>query len=203
MSLIQHVKTQSIRFKLVGLGLASILMTAATMIAVGAWQTTNFAAVTEDQVDTLIEKDLTYVAQGVYNLIKAQDESVQQTVGHNLNVARHVLAQYGSVTLSDERAEWNAINQYTQAANQESLPQMTVGGVWLGHDADMATPVIDDIVGLVGGTATIFQRINERGDMLRCGCFCVEDRRQPCNRHLHPRRPRRAAERGRVYAAER
>ena len=80
MTILRHIATQSLSFKLVGLGIGSILVTTVTMILVGAWQTTNFAAVTRTQVDTLVAKDLTYVAQGIYDLLKALDVSVQQTV---------------------------------------------------------------------------------------------------------------------------
>jgi hypothetical protein len=61
------------------------------------------------------------------------------------------------------------VNQLTNAATSVELPKMMVGGTWLGQNRDMkaTTPVVDDIKQLVGGTATIFQRMNKQGDMLR------------------------------------
>jgi methyl-accepting chemotaxis protein len=167
--LIKHITTQSIRFKLVGIGLGSILLTSLTMMLVGAWQTTRFAEITRGQVDALVEQDLTYVAQGVYNLIEAQDESVKQTVGYNLNVARHVIEESGDIELNDDYTEWKIVNQFTLAEEQLSLPKLTMGSVWLGQNRvqSISTPIVDEITRLVGGTATIFQRINEDGDMLR------------------------------------
>jgi methyl-accepting chemotaxis protein len=49
------------------------------------------------------------------------------------------------------------------------LPKMEVNGVWLGRNEEcqVRTPVIDEIVTLVGGTATIFQKMDDAGDMLR------------------------------------
>jgi hypothetical protein len=49
------------------------------------------------------------------------------------------------------------------------LPQLTVGGAWVGQNTDpgVPTPVVDEVKGLVGGVATIFQRMNADGDMIR------------------------------------
>jgi signal transduction histidine kinase len=46
---------------------------------------------------------------------------------------------------------------------------MYVGKTWLGQNASTsaATPVVDEVKKLVGCTCTIFQRMNENGDMLR------------------------------------
>ena len=46
---------------------------------------------------------------------------------------------------------------------------MMVGDTWLGKITDMSAsaPVVDKVQNLVGGTCTIFQRINDAGDMLR------------------------------------
>ena len=44
-----------------------------------------------------------------------------------------------------------------------------MGTTWLGqNDArDVPTPIVDQVQQLAGGTATIFQRMNDAGDMLR------------------------------------
>ena len=49
------------------------------------------------------------------------------------------------------------------------LPKLMVGGAWLGQNRSttVTTPVVDEVKHLVGATCTIFQRMNEQGDMLR------------------------------------
>ena len=53
---------------------------------------------------------------------------------------------------------------------------MLVGSRWLGQIHDPAQPVlvVDATEKLVGGTATIFQRMNETGDMLRVATTVIE-----------------------------
>lgn len=46
---------------------------------------------------------------------------------------------------------------------------MTLGGEWLDQNTDIGIPtlLVDEVKLLVGGTCTVFQRMNEAGDMLR------------------------------------
>ncbi|GAA3339609.1 hypothetical protein GCM10020358_23980 [Amorphoplanes nipponensis] len=50
-----------------------------------------------------------------------------------------------------------------------TLPRVTVGGRWLGQNTDVKKPTafVDDVVSLLGGTVTVFQRLNDAGDLLR------------------------------------
>ena len=95
---------------------------------------------------------------------------LQQMVNSNLNVARKVLEVNGQVRLDqDDSIEWQAVNQVTRAAASVRLPKMYTGEEWLGQNSDMKSPspVVDEVQRLVGGTSTIFQRMNDAGDMLR------------------------------------
>ena len=102
-------------------------------------------------------------------MCKTQNASVQQKVNHDLNVAREQLQTAGEITYSDETVTWNAVNQYNKQVHTVGLPTMTAGDVWLGKNdkMDVFSPVVDNVKELVGGTCTIFQRMNQEGDMLR------------------------------------
>jgi methyl-accepting chemotaxis protein len=84
-------------------------------------------------------------------------------------VARDVLRRTGAVKLAPETATWSAVNQFTKKTSSVELPRMMAGDSWLGQNADASatTPVVDEAQKLVGGTCTVFQRMNDSGDMLR------------------------------------
>jgi methyl-accepting chemotaxis protein len=155
--------------KLMLMGICSVLVTALALVVIGAWRSNIFSAQAQDEVDDLIAADLDHITEGVYNLVRAQDEAVQQKVNYDLNVARYVLRHEGGVTLSNEEVTWVAVNQYTGQTTHVELPKMLVGGTWLGQNADPETEtlVVDEVKELVGGTVTIFQRMNAQGDILR------------------------------------
>jgi putative methionine-R-sulfoxide reductase with GAF domain len=159
----------SLRTKLLLLGIISVVITALTLIAVVVWQSNQYNALAENQFDELVEGDLGHITEGVYNMVVAQDELVQQMVDYNLNVARQELNAAGPVSFGAESVRWTAINQFSQESIDVQLPKMLVGDVWLGQNKNVSseTLVVDKIQNLVGGTSTIFQRMNEQGDMLR------------------------------------
>jgi len=108
-------------------------------------------------------------AKDVHAMLVMQNESVKQKVRSDLRVARDVLKNSGEVQFSEDTVAWTAVNQYTKHTAEVDLPKMTVGGQWLGRNSDLAveSPVVDKVRELVGETCTIFQRMNEAGDMLR------------------------------------
>jgi methyl-accepting chemotaxis protein len=75
----------------------------------------------------------------------------------------------GVPALAAETITWQATDQFTRQVTEVTLPKLQIGTSWLGRNTDLKTPtpLIDEIVGLVGGACTIFQRMNEQGDMLR------------------------------------
>ncbi|NVN90505.1 MAG: Cache 3/Cache 2 fusion domain-containing protein, partial [Desulfuromonadales bacterium] len=151
------------------LGAGSVLITALALVTLAVWQSGQYNRLAQSEVDLLINADLDHITQGIYNLVRTENEAVQQQVNYNLNVARHVLANAGDVTLSENTVAWMAVNQFTNEPSPIHLPRMQVGNRWLGQNSDpsMETVVVDEVTRLVGETATIFQRMNKGGDMLR------------------------------------
>ena len=128
-----------------------------------------------EQVRSSAKSGTANIARNVVRMCRIQQAALGKKVSYDLNVARDVLRRTGTVTLGEETVEWNAVNQYTKQATTLTLPKMLVGGTWLGQNTDMAqpSPVVDKTRALVGGTCTIFQRMNPAGDMLRV-CTNVE-----------------------------
>jgi methyl-accepting chemotaxis protein len=159
----------SIRAKLTLWGIGTIFVSALAMVAVGVWQGNVFSGKARVEAEKLIDADLDHITDSAYDLIKAQDESIQQKVNHDLNVARYVLRREGEVGLMNETTTWNAVNQFTGKSHFVTLPKMAIGKKWLGQNNRLVveTPVVDTVKRLVGGTATIFQRMNSRGDIVR------------------------------------
>ncbi|MBU0637853.1 MAG: methyl-accepting chemotaxis protein, partial [Planctomycetes bacterium] len=145
--------------------------------------------------DALIEAgqtDLTHVAESVYAMCQAQQELLQQKVDYDLNVARAVMQQEGAVAFAEETATWQAINQYDGSASTVTIPKMLTGQAWLGQNGDIGTtsPVVDRVRDLVGGTCTVFQRMNEAGDMLRvCTNVQKKDNTRAIGTYIPARNP--------------
>ncbi|MGD8453895.1 MAG: methyl-accepting chemotaxis protein [Phycisphaerae bacterium] len=160
------------------------IVPAAVIAAILLWQTNNAFRETASQTEHALQQgsagarealvdagmtDLTHVAENVRDMCQAQHELLQQKVNHDLNVAQLVLSSTGEIHFAEETLDWRAVNQYTNEAADVSLPKMGLGDTWLTPNTDISTPspVVDDVQRLVGGTCTVFQRMNSAGDILR------------------------------------
>ncbi|MEZ4598585.1 MAG: methyl-accepting chemotaxis protein [Syntrophotaleaceae bacterium] len=159
----------NIRVKITAMGIGLVFLTALFIAGAAVYQ----KGVIQNKIDEVIKRqgmdETAKVAQSVYLMCQAMYESVTQTVANNLKVAEEVMTGMGPVSFSTETAEWEAVNQLNKERRQVVLPKMQVGGKWLGqnYSSDTATPLVDKVKDLVGGTCTIFQRMNAEGDMLR------------------------------------
>lgn len=151
------------------LGVGSVLITAAALVALAVWQSGEYNKLAQQEVDDLINADLDHITTGICNLVQTEDQAVQEQVNRNLVVARHVFDAWGKVALSRSEVTWHATSQSTGGTKEVSLPRFLLGGGWIGQNDDLAieTPVVDEVTRLVGENCTIFQRMNEKGDMLR------------------------------------
>ncbi|BBO68666.1 hypothetical protein DSCA_25960 [Desulfosarcina alkanivorans] len=129
-----------------------------------------------EETTRMAVSDLEHIVSGVYATCNAVQEQVQNEVNTALNVARDVFTQPGAVGLSSESTQWRATNQYTKENQTLSLPKLLVGGNWIGKTDDMrvASSIVDRVKALVGGTCTIFQKLDDSGSMLRVATNVVK-----------------------------
>ncbi|HEY3330844.1 MAG TPA: Cache 3/Cache 2 fusion domain-containing protein [Capsulimonadaceae bacterium] len=158
-----------IRAKLLLMNLGGIFTAVVLLLLIGQWQSNSFSQKSGIEAAKLADSDLNHTVLGAYNMIKAQGESVTLQVEHNMKVTHQLFQDKGQPSLGSTAVSWNATNQFTKEATAVQLPQFQLGGKWLGQNSDIATPtlVVDKAAELTGCRATIFQRMNARGDMLR------------------------------------
>jgi len=120
-------------------------------------------------LNAMVEKEVARTVEGIVDMCKVQQELLEKKLDGDLAVTEHVLAAYGKPVLLGASSEWVASNQFSQESQKISLPVMRVGEVSLASERaqDEFVPIVDEVQKMVGGTCTIFQKMNDRGDMLR------------------------------------
>ncbi len=170
------MKIKSIKAKILGINLLAVFVTVLVLMGVMAYQKDGILregmstrAKVDEELAAMIHAEVEKTAGYVYFTCRTHNDTLVQKVAYDLNVARDVLTRAGSVSFSEKNVEWDAVNQFTKKSSIVSLPQMLVGDTWLGNNRSMEqpSPVVDEVRDLVGGTCTIFQRMNDAGDMLR------------------------------------
>ena len=121
------------------------------------------------EMTALAQANVEQAAKDAYGLCETANNLLQGRVDHNLSVARRVLAQKGGVSTGTELVRWQAVNQLSHGTTPISLPQMLIGGMPATQNRSfkVSTPLVDEVTRLVGSATTVFQRMNESGDMLR------------------------------------
>jgi len=163
------IRFNSIKSKITILCSGAVLLTALVLVVVIYWQKSALQAKVSVELDVLAQNEISKIAKDVYLMCRAQQESVLQSVEYNLNVARDVQEQLGKFSFSEEKVQWNAVNQITKQSQTIELQKMMIGGHWLEQNTgfDRESILVDKVQRLVGGACTIFQRMNPAGDMLR------------------------------------
>ncbi|MEN6385024.1 MAG: Cache 3/Cache 2 fusion domain-containing protein [Phycisphaerales bacterium] len=70
---------------------------------------------------------------------------------------------------SSEKVAWNAVDQFTKNSKNIDIPKIMIKSEWIGQNVDTKkeSPVVDEVFRMTGATCTIFQKMNDQGDMLR------------------------------------
>jgi len=125
------------------------------------------------QMDTLVQQqafdEVGKIVQVIYLNCESAENQNQARLTHDLTIAGEILERAGQVSLGSESMEWKAVNQITKENKTIQLPKLLLGDVWLGQNfsTNQSSPVVDEVRHLTRDYCTIFQRINDEGDMLR------------------------------------
>ncbi|GIF02687.1 hypothetical protein Asi03nite_02250 [Actinoplanes siamensis] len=143
------------------------MSTAVVLVAVGSWQSDAFADHTEAKVVAQNTENLNRITADVTTLVHSVGDQVQGAVNQQMTAADTFLAQHGGARLAAATTRWTATNQVTKAKKAVTLPRMAVEGDWLGRETSSAQRFVAQTKDLVGAEITVFQRMNEAGDLLR------------------------------------
>lgn len=113
--------------------------------------------------------DLEHIVNNLFSLAESHHEVTQKNINAALNVGRKLLRDAGGINFSSEETTWQAVNQYNQLETTVTLPKMLLGNEWFLNTDKVFTPVplVDIVENLLGVTCTVFQKMNDEGDMLR------------------------------------
>ena len=157
------------RTKIVLLSSVGIVSTGLLVVATVLVQRSNLREQIIAETNLLGQQQCEAIAGDVYRMMTIQQKMLEKKLENDLKIARQTIKQLGGASLAPDKVKWDAVDQYTKKKTTLELPKMLVGGQWLGQNrnASKPTPVVDDVRALSGDMCTVFQRMNEAGDMLR------------------------------------
>ncbi len=162
------LSSMSIRTKLIVMSVVFILIPIVSFVTLARYEGTQTNTTAKELLDEVVNKGLSDQVMGIFNNLEAQNEVIQMKVTSDLTVAQDVLRRQGTIRFGLP-VTWLVKNQFSGATSEISLPRMYLGAQAIENNPsfDTPSPVVDEVKQLVGGTCTVFQRMNEAGDMLR------------------------------------
>ena len=167
----------SIKLKIMSMSLLGIVLAASITVTLVAVKRVSVVSDVSQTLGEVAESEVEKVAQATYLMVAAEHETLMHALKAGLNVARDLVDRSGGVSFDQgDPVAWDAVNQYTKQSTPRSLPRMMFGAtpVEPTHDLGVEMPVVDKVLDLVDARCTVFQRMNERGDMLRVATNIVK-----------------------------
>ena len=159
-----RIRTQIILLVMVAILLPTLIQLGLTLV-----QRNRLHCQVEKSVYQSGEDTLRQTVQGMYSLAKTSNDLLQADLDRAAEAQRILVDQKGRLTQDPQTVRWQAVNQLTGQQQTVELPRLMVGKDWLGQIADKKTPVlvVDEVGRLANSLVSIFQRMNDAGDMLR------------------------------------
>jgi methyl-accepting chemotaxis protein len=162
------------RLPLVGVPLTVIPLLGMTFL--GLMQGSQMGTAAAKETAVLSAENLARVSRGTYQMCDTQQALGQRMVETSLRVAEDQLPGEGVVAFG-QPVPWTVIDQFTKASRSIQLPVLKVGGLAIPvqRNAKAEVPYVDDVKTLLGNQCTLFQRMNDAGDMVRVATTVVGD----------------------------
>ncbi|MEZ7196500.1 methyl-accepting chemotaxis protein [Pseudodesulfovibrio sp. 9FUS] len=143
--------------------------TVACILGILLWQSSKVSETLTKHFDIQAQAEMTLAVDDARNLLDTQHATLAKQLENDMRVVLDLEKRGGGLRLLDETVEWKAVNQITKDASTVSLPKMALGSTWLGQNSDPGkpTPLVDEIMKLTGTTCTVFQAMDQKGDLLR------------------------------------
>ena len=146
------------------------VLAALVAVSVTMWvQQKNLIQNFEDATQQQAIRESSKIADNVFLLCESTERRNQRELSRSLEIALERIARAGNINLAEDTVNWQAVNQFTKKKVTVSLPKVMLGEHWLDPSGTSAesTAVVDEVNHLTGSFCTVFQRMNEAGDMLR------------------------------------
>jgi methyl-accepting chemotaxis protein len=156
--------------KLIALVVVPLLLFTAAVTAVILAQEDGTVASMAQLLREDSNSKLKQVVADVNTMCANAQEATAQRLALNADAFRRLVDEGGGIHVDEaRRVSWTAKEQVTGASQTLELGALRLGKTWLGQVSDVneSVAVVDRVRQLLGGSATVFQRMNEQGDMLR------------------------------------
>ncbi len=158
----------TVKRKIIGLAVLAAILPGLVMFLLTVQFQGSVAVTAEDQLIVLARQNLSQVAKDVVGMCSVTDLLLKSKLKRDIVLAREAVTRLGPVTLSGS-ARWTVVNQFNRESRELTLPRLMAGTSWLtdAPGVNSNPGFTERMKFLRDGTWSVFQRMDDSGDMLR------------------------------------
>lgn len=178
--------------KLVSAAAASLILTSAAILLLTSARLSEFSSNAQTSLHASTSSIFEAAVSGALNLVSSTDEALKLQVEKNMEVGMFLISSAGSLGLLEETQSLSRLNQKGEVEGTLNLriPAFGETKILATDDASASVPIVDALSGLVGGAATVFQRVNTEGDFTAVATSIIgPDKKRSIGLSLPARQP--------------
>lgn len=166
----------SLRGSIIGLAVLAAVLPVLVMVMFIPIQRNIMSKNIAHEVDTMARYETMQVADIIYDMCKVTQLGIEKRLADHLKGADAEVERLGGFSFSNEFVNWTVCNQLTREKTEVALPKIYLGQTCLApnYDFNVEAPLVDVVTKFTHAYCTVFQRMNEQGDMVRV-CTSVPD----------------------------
>ena len=151
------------------LAIGAVIITAFSLLLVLKVQECRIGERSRADLDQLNEAAMSSLARSLYNQAQMHELEVNAHLRSSVRYMSELLRNQGGLKLGGRNLSWSLRDAQGQVWKEVSLPVLQVGSKAIEPNADpeVSTPFVDAVRKTQGVYATLFQRVDEQGTMLR------------------------------------
>ena len=122
-----------------------------------------------EKMDQFAHDNIAQITEQTYDMCSSAENMVRRITRQTVQTAKGVLNEEGRITLSKTEVEWRVRDISWDGTEAVLLPVLSIGDNEVVSDPalDEVHPLVDEVHHNTGAQCSIYQRMNEAGDMLR------------------------------------
>ena len=160
----------TLKSKIIALAVFSALLPVVANILFTFQMEESIAVGTNTELEKMARDTVSQVAEDVYTMCQTFDVLFKAKSFAAGKYGELLIKNKGAVTLiASETVEWDMVDPVTKFVSKIYLPRIKLGNEPIERNYDPQKPalIVDDLAQAMGGVCTIFQIMNDAGDMIR------------------------------------
>lgn len=161
--------TVTLKTRIIGLVAVATVLPVLIMMGVITRLQSSVAKEVEEELQAVAERNVAQVTRDAYALCDLCNTIYERKGAMALRLGSEALNRFGWEIVASETVRWSVEDQTTGLKQEMAVPRFRLGGRDVERQDEFSTPapLVDEVSRVMGGSCTLFQRVNQRGDMLR------------------------------------